>query len=87
MKKTYKKIIKCRLCKNQTKKEIDLPNTAIGNDLKKSVKSSLNIKEYPLTVNSCIVCNHLIEECIVNIDKLDNDKIKYFLKRKSNILY
>ena len=24
---------------------------------------------------------HLIEECIVNIDKLDNDKIKYFLKK------
>ena len=32
MKKTYKKIIKCILFKNQNKK-VDLPNTAIGNDL------------------------------------------------------
>lgn len=58
MKKTYKKILKCRLCKNQIKKVIELPNTAIGNDLKNSIHKSLNIQEYPLAVNRCIVCNH-----------------------------
>ena len=58
MKKTYKKILKCRLCKNQIKKEIELPNTAIGNDLKNSIHKSLNIQEYPLAVNRCVVCNH-----------------------------
>lgn len=58
MKKTYKKILKCRLCKNKIKKEIKLPNTAIGNDLKNSIYKSLNIQEYPLAVNRCVVCNH-----------------------------
>ena len=65
----------------------------------KITEEIFNNKNYKKTSNPKIVVSeefdnldikenlHLIEECIVNIDKLDNDKIKYFLKRKSNILY
>ena len=58
MKKTYKILKKCRLCRGKIKKQIILPDTPIGNNLKINVKDSLKIKEYPLTVNKCNTCNH-----------------------------
>tara|TARA_B100000575_G_C23140084_1_gene663227 strand:- start:617 stop:1864 length:1248 start_codon:yes stop_codon:yes gene_type:complete len=54
-----KKINKCRLCRSNKLKTIvkfgDLP---LGNDLRKTKKSSKNAEEYPLNLMQCKLCNH-----------------------------
>ena len=54
--KKYHRILKCRLCGGDLKKIYNFQNTCIGNNLKKTVKGSINQDNFPLVLKNCKEC-------------------------------
>ena len=54
-----KYILECRLCKKRNLENIyDFGFIPIGNNLQNSVKESLDVEKYPLSLIKCFDCNH-----------------------------
>ena len=63
----FKKILKCRLCKNSKLKMIfDFGNLPLGNNLQSLRYKSKTTEVYPLVLEQCQSCHHFQLNCSVN---------------------
>ncbi len=66
-----KKIIRCRLCDSKKLNNIvKFGNLPLGNNLRKSIKSSKNVEEFPLNLLNCRLCGHYQIDFSVSPKKL-----------------